>query len=189
MTQIWVFAVMMIVLQNCSIFVKKPLIDDKKAIHSWQIDGRISIVPSQGEAMQGGLSWVQNKHNFSLSLSGPFGQGGVKITQTAQQPIMVKTAEAEYQTDAPERWMEENFGWSVPVDALRYWVLGEAKPDVGFQKKFDADGNLVQLIQADWVVDFKRYQQVQGVHLPVKIFMQHPQMKVRLVIGEWFLSP
>ena len=175
---------------GCSLFHEKPPIQihNRETIHSWLIEGRISIHATTHQSMQGQLSWQQKGDNFNIKVKGPFGQGGINIVRHNSEAVQLITSEGKFTTQTPEVWMEQQFGWFVPLKALSYWVRGLAVPDVPLKQQLNEQGYIKYLEQNQWKIQFKTYHQVQGVWLPKKIFIKHPQLTLRLVIDLWQLT-
>jgi outer membrane lipoprotein LolB len=76
-------------------------------------------------------------------------------------------------------------GWRLPLDGLRYWVLGVAAPGSAATPQRDADQHLVRLTQQGWRIDYLGYKRVDGTDLPGKIFLQRDEVEVKLVIDAW----
>ena len=78
----------------------------------------------------------------------------------------------------------------MPVEGLRYWVMGMASPKQIKKPRIDGHGRLAYLEDANWKVNFKRYTQVSGMDLPRKVFIIKPdqEIDVRLVVDKWTLG-
>ncbi len=54
--------------------------------------------------------------------------------------------------------------------------------------EFDAWGRLVGLDQEGWRVDYAQYAAGDGLELPRRMTLDHPRLRIRLVIDEWSLE-
>jgi outer membrane lipoprotein LolB len=53
----------------------------------------------------------------------------------------------------PERVMQSQLGWSIPISAIRYWLLGQPSPNKGFVNYSAANqGRSVRFKQNSWEV-------------------------------------
>jgi outer membrane lipoprotein LolB len=72
---------------------------------------------------------------------------------------------------------------------LRYWVRGLPVPDTEATRVLDESGQLSRLEQSGWVINYQRYQLVEGAAVPSKLQLARDDISVRLVINEWQLGP
>ena len=77
------------------------------------------------------------------------------------------------------------YGWTIPVESLRYWVLGIPDPRVPAETEFDETDRLKRLEQRDWGVDFDRYREAGGQQMPAGLVAASSETTVRLVIDKW----
>ena len=159
------------------------------AIKYWRLSGRLSV--SQGdEAWNLSLEWQQKDEDYQISIYGPFGAGKVRLTGNAHG-VMLKNADDEsYYADHPEELLYQQTGVLMPIEGLRYWVMGLASPQQIIKPKIDPLGRLAFLEESNWKVDFKRYMQVSGMDLPRKVFIvkSAEEIDVRLVVDKWTLG-
>ena len=157
------------------------------ALTSWQLIGRISLTRGE-EGWHGGLHWQTQADTFYLRLSGPLGQGGFQLNGDAQGVVLV---DAEGQTFAARNadvLLAQVTGWQLPVTGLRYWIRGLPEPVAGqAQLTRDEAGRLRRLEQSGWTINYKRYQLVGDILLPVKLQLVHADIAVRIVIDQWEL--
>lgn len=153
----------------------------------WQLSGRLAV-QSDHEAWYMSLEWQQRDTKYSLNIIAPLGQGAMQLHGDAVQ-VELLTDEGESLTSSdPELLLYQQFGWKVPVKALRYWVLGLPAPGENLQS-LDEYGRLSQLQQAGWEIEFIDYQPQLGIELPRKVFIRNHQASVKLVISSWSPLP
>jgi len=149
----------------------------------WQLSGRLAVL-SDHEAWHMSLEWQQRDGRYSLNIIAPLGQGSMQMHGDETQ-VMLMTDEGETLTSSdPDQLLYQQFGWKVPVSALRYWVLGLPAPGE-HQQSLDEYGRLSQLQQAGWEIEFLDYQPQLGLELPGKVFINNHLAKVKLVISNW----
>lgn len=153
----------------------------------WQLSGRLAV-QNDHEAWHMSLEWLQRRDRYSLNITAPLGQGSMRLHGDAVQ-VMLMTDEGEtLNSSNPELLLYQQFGWKIPISALRYWVLGLPAPG-DFQQTLDEYGRLRQLTQAGWEIEFIDYQPHLGVELPRKVFINNHRAKVKLVISSWQRLP
>ncbi len=77
------------------------------------------------------------------------------------------------------------YGWTIPVNSLRYWALGIPDPNLPGATEFDAAGRLASLEQGDWVVMITHYREAAGQPMPFRLTATSADTRVRIVIDGW----
>jgi outer membrane lipoprotein LolB len=160
-------------------------------LQGWEASGRIAV-KSGAEGGQGSIHWVQESANASIALRGPFGVGAYQIDWTDDDLVITgKAGEvtlAYAGSDAVERFLTDQLGWSFPARSTRYWILGIADPRFSSRTEFDDDGWLATLEQDGWFVSYDRFVQEQGRWMPRKIVMESDLARVKLIVDRWRLN-
>ena len=87
---------------------------------------------------------------------------------------------------SPEALLEREIGWSVPLQGLRYWIVGIPVPDGAPSKlEFDDFGRLARLEQAGWTVVYERYDTVNGLSLPERIRFSNASVDATVIVRRW----
>jgi len=132
----------------------------------------------------GDLSWIQTGANFQARFYGPLGIGAVAISGSPGD-MQIQSKSGSYQTQDPEALMQQQFGWSLPVEGLRYWVLGLPAPGGEAALKLDDTGHILSMKQSGWELVYSEYQDVAGLDLPRKFALSDPQHGFRVFIDTW----
>jgi outer membrane lipoprotein LolB len=151
-------------------------------LHEFSLQGRMAAtgVASFG----GGLSWVQSGEHFEARFSGPLGVGAVAVSGVPGD-MQVRTKDGTYLTQTPEEFMQDQLGFSVPVEGLRYWVLGLPAPGSRPQLQLDEAGRVRHLEQDGWALDYSDYQTVGTLELPRKFTVSDRERGFRMVVDRW----
>ena len=82
----------------------------------------------------------------------------------------------------PEIFINQQLGLFVPVQSLRYWVVGVPEPNGHY--------NIMPtgFTQAGWLIDYKQMQSVNNLAMPYKITVSNEQLKLKLIIDQWVLN-
>ena len=157
------------------------------ALKIWQLKGRVAG-KSNDQGFRAGVQWKQMQDNFVIDLHGPLGRKVAVIT-AAQGNVQLKTSKGEnFQANDPEELMQRLFGYSLPVNGLRHWLLGI--PDSSQSHValiLDDQGRLQQLNQAGWVIDYKRYHESVPA-LPALIQISNPTLEANIKVDAWTLE-
>ncbi|MFI4981320.1 MAG: lipoprotein insertase outer membrane protein LolB [Nevskiales bacterium] len=151
-------------------------------VQNFSLQGRLA---QTGLVSFGGdLSWIQAGATFQARFYGPLGVGAVAIIGSPGN-MQIQNKSGTYQTQQPEVLMQQQFGWSLPVDGLRYWVLGLPAPGDMAQLKLDDTGHILSMQQDGWELVYSEYQSVAGLDLPKKFALKDPQRGFRVFIDTW----
>lgn len=158
-------------------------------IQYWYLTGRVAV--NNGvEAWQLDMNWSQKGEAYLVELSGPFGAGKVRLAGNDQGVLLTDSDNQQYRAESAEQLLYQQTGVTVPVEGLRYWIVGLAGPTQKQSPQLDGQGRLAYLENANWQVKFRGYSQVNGLELPRKIFIARPdrEIDVRLVVDSWKLG-
>jgi outer membrane lipoprotein LolB len=163
--------------------------DELSRIAYWHLSGRLAV-RNGNEAWNIDLDWQQKGDDYQITLNGPFGAGKVKLIGNAGGVELRDSDNQTFYADKPGELLQERTGVSMPVEGLRYWIVGLDTPQQQKPPKLDPQGRLAYLEDNHWRVKFRRYTDVSGLQLPNKIFIAKPEqnINVRLVVDEWKLG-
>lgn len=153
----------------------------------WHLRGRVSL-RSEEESWIFKVDWQQQSQEiFRILLSGPFSS----MLQLSGDGDTVELNDGEQRWYAPdaESLLLDHTGIRMPVNGLRYWMLGLPQPDKQIKAlTLDVAGRLASLEQENWQVSIQGYQQHNGETLPVKLLIKNHRLKVKFIIDQWTLS-
>lgn len=156
------------------------------SLNDWTLTGRLAIQTGH-EAWHARINWHQQHQEYAIMLIAPLGQGSLRLDGN-EAFVTLQTDDGQSVTAAdPTELLEQQFGWRVPVAALRYWVLGIPAPGER-QEQLDEYGRLTHLEQGEWEIQFLDYEAQQGLEVPGRVFVNNHQAKVKLVISDWQLN-
>jgi outer membrane lipoprotein LolB len=158
------------------------------AISVWQLNGRVSLTRGE-EGWHASLYWQEQADTFQLRVSGPLGQGGFQLGGDGHGVVLVDADGQTFAAQDADALLAQATGWRLPVKGLRYWIRGLPEPAAGRARATRDDaGQLRRLEQSGWVINYDRYQIVNGISLPVKLQLVHADVSVRIVIDQWELA-
>lgn len=157
-------------------------------LSGWSLSGRIGLTVDD-RGFNGALSWQQTGETLRMDFRGPLGAGAFRVSGNPDQ-LVLETGDGElYLLDDPETALADQFGWGVPINAMRYWMLGIPQPGFPANPSFDADGRLASIEQLGWVVLYERYGVFQGWEMPRKLILgNRADIRIKLVISQWTLD-
>ena len=158
-----------------------------QTLHSWELKGRVAG-KSNDQGFRAGVNWSQKKHDFAIKLHGPLGRKVAVITGKPGN-VQLKTSKGEsFVANDPEKLIQELFGYTLPVNGLRYWLLGVPDPkQAQLSIQLDEHGRLIRLEQAEWVIDYNRYHSGTTA-LPALMQISNVSMNANIKIDHWQLN-
>lgn len=152
--------------------------------NAWTLQGRAAAAAgSQG--WQASLDWRQRAASSELHLSGPLGIGAQVIAQTPNG-LSINGAAPSAQALAQ---LQDRLGFELPLDDLRYWLLGVPAPNEAFDLTRNEQDRAQHLVQDGWSIDYDRYMAASGDVLPAHIVLSRGDVRVRVVVDHWDISP
>lgn len=182
----------------------------------WQLSGRISI-RSEQDALSGALRWRQQKDAFVINFNSPLGQGAMQLSGD-DIGVELRAANGRVlQADDLDQLFEEAAGWDVPLSSLRFWIFGIPSPDskaklqrvaspeskparltheqsgpqnIDNQKMNQGQplGQIIEIRQYDWIVEYRDYMTTGSRSLPRKLRLKNPKLKIKIVIDRWQIN-
>ncbi len=155
-------------------------------VGSWGLNGRLAIRYG-GEAATAAFRWRQTGESSVLELSGPFGTGGVRATLDRQGLALEDARGGRLEGEAARQWLEQSVGGPVPLEHLRWWLMGRPAP--GLESVADDFPAGVAFRQAGWGVTAERFEPWAGESLPMRLKLAGPGGELRLVVSRWEPGP
>ncbi len=154
-----------------------------QAAGHWDLQGRAAgAVGTQG--WQASLEWRQAGDRADVRLAGPLGAGAVALKLSPQGIELDPPADTD-----PQRFLEERLGFAPPFDRLRYWLLGVPSPAQTFELTANAEGRAAQIQQDGWSIEYGEYMRAGTDVLPKRLVLRSDQVRVRVAVDRWALSP
>jgi outer membrane lipoprotein LolB len=81
--------------------------------------------------------------------------------------------------------LQDRLGFELPIDDLRYWLLGVPAPNGTFDLTRNDQDRAQHLLQDGWAIDYDRYMAAAGDVLPAHIVLMRDSVRVRIVVDHW----
>ena len=153
-------------------------------LDSWEFQGRIAVKAGE-KGFNGKFNWTQAGDEFYATISGPLGIGTVKIEGDGRAVFLTDKGGTRTILQNPETELYYHYGWTIPINSLRYWALGIENPSVEAKAEVDEFGRLISLQQNDWVLKISRYRESAGQEMPRNLMASNLDTRVRMVIEKW----
>ena len=152
----------------------------------WSMVGRLAVSNSE-DGGSGHFSWKRNSGESQMDFHGALGRGAWRLHAGTQGAELELADGTVHRADSIDQLVRIQVGWEIPVDELSWWVRGLVAPG-GYQERLiDREGNLSELHQNGWTIEFGGYRTFEGMSLPVKLVARQADWKVKLAIRDWEL--
>lgn len=147
------------------------------------VSGKLGV-RTGNEGFSASLRYQQFDDAFRIEMWGLLGQGRTLIEGDARR-IGITNAKGELlATGEPERVMQEQLGWSLPLAVLRFWVAGQPDPEqVVASGGGSADSRYFS--QRGWEVTARRLTRVDGESLPGLLILRRGSITARIALRDW----
>ena len=160
--------------------------DQLAGYSDWSMVGRLAVSNSE-DGGSGHFSWKRNSGESQMDFHGALGRGAWRLQADTQGAELELADGTVHRADSIDQLVRIQVGWEIPVDELTWWVRGLVAPG-GYQERvIDREGNLSELLQNGWTIEFGGYRTFEGMSLPVKLVARQADWKVKLAIRDWEL--
>jgi outer membrane lipoprotein LolB len=172
-------------LPGCSMFSTTPEMayqpttaqNELYDLQHWAFEGRIAIT-GKNDAWSANINWEHSPTEDLIKL----GQGGALIQLNASGVTIDQGGgDVKSSTDV-ENFINQQVGLTVPVNSLRYWVVG--LPDTSQTASAIENG----FEQIGWKNQYKTMQPVSSFILPRNMTVTSETVKLKLFIDQWILN-
>ena len=156
---------------------------------SWSMLGVLAL-RSGGDTSRVTMRWRQMRDAYHLRFIGPLGVGLFEI-EGSPTGVEARYANGRRSSaDSPEMLLEQEIGWTLPLQGLRYWLVGAPAPDSAASKmEIDDQGRLARLEQAGWTVVYERYGELDDLALPERVRFSSESVDVTVIVRRWKSEP
>ena len=159
-------------------------LEPKPSADGFSLRGKLGVIDGS-ESYSARFLWRQTGEAFGIDLWGPLGQGRVRLEGDKEQIAVIKggvvLAEGKH-----DEVMRSRLGWTLPLNALPSWALGEPEPSLSVTaQEYDDEGHLIAFQQFDWRVTYTQFRLIGERSLPRRITARRGDYRVRLIISAW----
>lgn len=155
-------------------------------IQQWSVRGKVGL-RNDKKAHSAYLNWSQCGEAFDIRLSGPLGQGAAHLMGDSKHAYLATSDNQHYSASSASVLLEQQLGWTLPIEQLRYWL--RALPDPDYSYRLNKNDTTPGFEQQAWNLSYPGLIEHSPYQLPSRIIAKHSSLKVTLVIKQWQLSP
>ena len=160
---------------------------DLDGIEHWAIEARLAVKDGS-DGGSGKLHWREGVDRRRMEFHGALGRGAWRLESTAGGAELELADGRLYQAGSVGELVRDQLGWSIPVEALSWWVLGLEAPGSFESRSLEENGVLLALSQQGWEIEFDRYREVDGIDMPHKMTARRADKSVKLAVRQWTLG-
>lgn len=188
MKQVGIYLALILFLSACAVTPDR-LADDYQLAEmrylqqqkNWSFEGRLALVDDK-DSVSVSILWRHADDQDDIELIGPLAQGRVKVSVTAEQVVVDDGETRNVFYGEPEQVVAEQLGVDMPVNALKFWVLGVYDPAQSFVEQPGG------FYQGGWLVRYREMQRVKANLLPKKMTAEKDKARIKLIVDQWDLS-
>jgi len=153
----------------------------------WALKGRLAVNDGE-DGGSGHLNWQKHGQTSSLNFRGALGRGAWQLNVDENGAVLEWADGEVHRADSVGELVEQQLGWTIPVNALAWWVRGLTAPGDWDLRQLDEHGNLEKLSQLGWNIEYSRYRDAGSVSMPVKLTARRQSYTVKVAIKDWDLE-
>ena len=155
---------------------------------AFELTGRVGVQHAE-QGFTGALRWSHAPGQDELWLLSPLGQAVARVTASAGEVTLVTSDRQTWRAADASALTREALGWELPLDGLRYWVVGFPQPDRPAEVRRDEAGRVQRLRQDGWSIEYTAWDAVAGRALPRTLYAARDGLEIRLTVDSWSLAP
>lgn len=178
----------LLAIAGCAIVPAKTstplLVSDK----GFALSGRIAV-KYDGKGFSGVMRWAHSGPLDEIFIVAPLGQTVAHIVREGEAATLTTADQKLYRATDAERLAQEVLGWSLPLRALKYWVVGVNSPHTSSDINVDGDGRVSRMRQDAWEITYLGYAPREEGGLPRAMEMRHRDLEIKLIVDQWTQPP
>jgi outer membrane lipoprotein LolB len=155
-------------------------------LSSWDLAGKLSLDDGE-DGGSGKLKWSVRAEKSHMDFRGALGRGAWQLDSGPGYARLARANGETVYADSISDLVEQEVGWQIPVDSLRWWALGIYAPGDIEGSELDAQGRVLTLKQQGWDISFERYRVFGDQELPARIEAVNGPYRIKVAMTGWTL--
>jgi len=168
--------------------VEPPPAIDSTAAQSWTAQGRLAVAVA-GQGGSGAFTWRQESVRSELAVRGPLGVGAFNVTVTGDEVSVTDGQGVVLSGDDARQQVQARLGAELPLESLRYWMLGLPAPTPPAQVQDSAQPPVRVVEQGGWQIAYDEFARFGALTAPTRLTATGPNVRLKLVFDSWQLTP
>jgi outer membrane lipoprotein LolB len=160
-------------------------------IDDWQLRARLGL-RSANRSGSVTLLWEEQPQQRSIRLLNPMGGGLVSLQQDEHGARLEDNKRSTWQAATAGDAIYRATGWRIPIEQLRWWLLGVVTPGSENDYALDEQQRLASVRTEDWRLTIEDYRLFDDIELPARITVQstpendsEQPMQARIIVKSW----
>ena len=150
----------------------------------YALNGRVAVA-ANGQGFSASLRYQQRAEHSNLALDGPLGIGGVRV-EIEGEGIEIATSRGEkLDGQAARDELERRLGFELPLNELRWWLLGIPAPGEAAVNQDSGSGEIRDFTQSGWHVSVNTRAPGLGFSMPQRLTAEREGARLKLFVQAW----
>jgi outer membrane lipoprotein LolB len=150
----------------------------------YALNGRVAVA-ANGQGFSASLRYQQRASHSNLALDGPLGIGGLRV-EIEGEDIEIATSRGEkLDGQAARDELERRLGFQLPLDELRWWLLGIPAPGEASVNQDSGSGEIRDFSQGGWRVSINSRAPGLGFSMPQRLTAEREGARLKLFVQGW----
>ena len=152
----------------------------------YTLAGRVAVAAAD-QGFSGSLRYAQQAARSDLAIDGPLGMGGLRAVLDGSA-VNITTARGEnFDGNAAREELERRLGFALPLEHLRWWLLGIPVPGETLAQPPQADltAQTAGFDQLGWRVTVNSRAPAMGFSLPQRLTIEREGARLKLIVDRW----
>lgn len=159
---------------------------DPTRLTAWQASGRIGIA-APGTGGSGTFNWQQHSSASEVTVRGPLGVGALRIRADGDTLHVDDGDGHTLDADGARGLLMDRLGIELPLQELRYWMLGLAAPGRPANVHEASEPPLRIIDQSGWRVSYDQFTALAGWLVPARLTASRGEVRIKLILDDWRL--
>jgi len=152
-------------------------------VDRFELGGRVAV-KLDGRGYSARLRWRHVADSDAIWLYSPVGSTIATLTADGELATLVTSEQETYQSADVQSLTRDVLGWDLPLNGLKYWVLGRVDPGLRVETiERDEQLRIRHLVQGGWDINFVGYEPERS--LPSSMVLRFGDLRMRLLIDRW----
>ena len=150
----------------------------------YALAGKVGVA-ANGQGFSAALRYEQQPRHADLALDGPLGIGGMRIALEENRLGVTNSRGEALDGEAARAEIERRLGFELPLDELRWWLLGLPAPGQSDVDAAPDTGEIRGFVQNGWHVAINTRAPALGFSLPQRLTAERGGARLKLFIERW----
>lgn len=148
------------------------------------LNGRVAVA-ANGQGFSASLRYRQRAGHSDLALDGPLGIGGLRVEIDGEDVEIATSRGEKLDGQAARDELERRLGFQLPLDELRWWLLGIPAPGEASVNQDGGSGEIRDFSQGGWRVSINSRAPGLGFSMPQRLTAEREGARLKLFVQGW----